>query len=179
MLRFCLFLLLTINAQAFAGNEIPQLIPAEDIKVTGSTNPYEAKVPILLIKCSDYRLNDETDDFMQKRGLKDKYEEVSMQGGSLGIDHVLRPELKDAFLVQLEDLKNLRDIKMVILMDHVNCDIFKDIHGSKHTLSYEAEVELHSHHLKNVKAMILEKYPDMKVEMLLMSLDGSVDTIKD
>jgi hypothetical protein len=179
MLRFCLFLLLTINANAFAGNEIPQLIPAEDIKVQSSGNPYEEKVPILLIKCSDYRLNDEVDDFMHKRGLRDKYEEVSMQGGSLGIDNVLRPELKDAFLTQLEDLKNLRDIKMVILMDHVNCDIFKNIHGDKHTLTYEAELQLHSHHLKNVKAMILEKHPDMKVEMLLMSLDGSVDTIKD
>lgn len=179
MLRFCLFLLLTINANAFASNDIPKLRPAEEIKVQSSTNPYEEKVQILLIKCSDYRLNDEADDFMQKRGLKDKYEEISMQGGSLGIDNVLRPELKNAFLVQLEDLKKLRDIKIVILMDHVNCDIFKNIHGTKHTLNYEAEMQLHSHHLQNVKAMILEKYPDMVVEMLLMSLDGSVDTIKD
>lgn len=179
MIRFCLLLLLTINTNSFANNDILKLKPAEEINVQASTNPYESTAPILLIKCSDHRLNDEVENFMQQRGLKDKYEEMSMTGGSLGIDNVLRPQLKEAFLVQLDDLIKLREIKMVILMDHVDCQIFKNVHGTKHTKSYADELQLHSHHLQNVKEMILEKYPNMKVEMLFMSLDGSVDTIKD
>lgn len=179
MLRFCLFLFLALNSNAFAKNDIPKLLPAEKVKVIASANPYEANISIVLVKCSDYRLNDEIDSFMNNRGALDKYEEISMAGGSLGIDNALRPELKDAFLVQLDDLKNKHDIKMVILLDHVDCDLFKKVHNDKHTLDHASEVQLHSFHLQNVKQMILAKYPDMVVEMLLMSLDGSVETIKD
>lgn len=179
MLRLSLFLFLIITSSAFAKGGLPKLLPAEDVQVTASSNPYETNVSILLVKCSDHRLNDETDDFMNKRGALDKYEEISMEGGSIGIDNVLIPELKSSFLVQLDSLKKKHDIKMVILLDHEDCDMFKKVHSDKHTLSHETEVQLHSYHLQNVKQMILEKYPDMIVEMLLMSLDGTVQTIQD
>lgn len=166
-------------AYSVYANQIPPLVRAENVKITPSiiADTYKKNAPILLVSCVDYRFPDEVMDFMSKRGALDKYDNLVIAGGSLGIDNALYPELKQSFLTQLALLKKVHDIKMVILLDHRDCNLYKEIHTDQHTRDIDAEKALHSYHLKNVKNMILSIYPHMIVEMLLMSQDGSVETI--
>lgn len=182
MLRLLIakFLFITLFFSCFAfADQIPPLARAENVKITPSIIPdtTQKNAPILLVSCVDYRFPDEVMDFMSKRGALDKYDHLVIAGGSLGIDNALYPELKQSFLTQLALLKRVHEIKMVILLDHRDCNLYKEIHTEKHTHDIAAETALHSYHLKNVKNMILSLYPNMIVEMLLMGKDGSVETI--
>lgn len=179
MLRIFVIAILFYLSPVYA-NHIPKLVPAEQVKITPSIIPdtREKKTPILLVSCVDYRFPDEVMDFMKQRGALDQYDNLVIAGGSLGIDNIMYPELKQSFLTQLKLLKKVHDIKMVILLDHRDCNLYKEVHTDKHTHDSDKEKALHSYHLKNVKNLILSYYPDIVVEMLLMDTDGSVETIK-
>lgn len=177
VLKFCSIILFV--AHYAYSEQIPPLVRAENIKITPSIIPENNKknAPILLVSCVDYRFPDEVMDFMTKRGALDKYDNLVIAGGSLGIDNALYPELKQSFLTQLALLKRVHDIKMVILLDHRDCNLYKEIHTDKHTHDKDSERALHNYHMKNVRNMILSLYPNMVVEMLLMATDGSVETL--
>lgn len=179
MLRLFLFCLIAFYSSAYA-QKTPNLIPAEKVQVTPSkiADDYPKTAPILLLSCVDYRFQDEIMDFMEKRGALDKYDNVVIAGGSLGVDNVLYPELKKAFMTQLKLMKKMHDIKIVILLDHRDCGMYKLVHTEKHTHDRDSETSLHRYHLNNVRSLILSHYPDITVEMLLMDTDGSVETIK-
>lgn len=173
-------LLIFCATLAYASDDDIKLLPAEDIKVHSSVrdaSEYPHHAPLLLVSCVDYRFPDEVADFMQKRGATDKYDHLIVAGGSIGVDNLLYPSLKESFIVQMALLKQLHNFKRVILLDHRDCGLFKLIHGSEHTHNLEKERELHRHHLNHVKHLILKEYPDISVEMLLMATDGSVITI--
>ncbi|MBP7190671.1 MAG: hypothetical protein KA998_05500, partial [Rickettsiaceae bacterium] len=103
---------------------------------------------------------------------------IIISGASLGIDNVLYPEFKKSFTSQLKLLRKMHGIKMVILLDHRDCNMYKHVHAEKHTHDKDSERSLHRYHMNNVKQAILSEYPDMVVETLLMNTDGSVETIK-
>ncbi|MBP7190351.1 MAG: hypothetical protein KA998_03830 [Rickettsiaceae bacterium] len=176
---FFLLVLLTMSNFSYA-EKLPVLERAENVRVTPSiiSGKYPKDAPILLITCSDYRFQDEVMDFMEKRGALDKYDHLIIAGSSLGIDNVLYPEFKKAFMSQLKLLRKMHEIKMVILLDHRDCNMYKHVHAEKHTHDKDSERSLHRYHMNNVKQAILSEYPDMVVEMLLMDTDGSVETIK-
>lgn len=172
-------LILCFSILAHAEDKI-ELLPAEQIKVTSSVRnvkEYPKHAPILLLSCVDYRFPDEIADFMQKRGAIDKYDHLIVAGGSIGIDNLLYPALKESFIIQMALLKSLHNFNTVIVLDHRDCGLFKAIHGAEHAKHPEEELKLHKHHLHNVKKLILQEYPDVTVELLLMSTDGSVITI--
>jgi hypothetical protein len=168
-------------AECVFAEEPINLLPADGIKVNSSVrdvNSYPKHAPILLVSCVDYRFPDEIADFMQKRGAVDKYDHLVVAGGSIGVDNLLYPALKESFIIQMALLKQLHGFRQVILLDHRDCGLFKAIHGNEHTSNPAEELALHKHHLVNVKKLILKHYPDVAVEMLLMSTDGSVTTIE-
>lgn len=180
MVRIFLFLISITMCNISYANKAPNLLAPEEVHVTPSiiSGKYPKDAPILLISCSDYRFQDEVTDFMTKRGALDKYDHVIISGGALGIDNILYPEFKTAFISQLKLLKKMHDIKMVILLDHRDCNMYKHVHTDKHTHDKDGERKLHHYHMDNVKKVILSEYPNMIVEMLLMNTDGSVETLK-
>ncbi|MES2215211.1 MAG: hypothetical protein V4485_04235 [Pseudomonadota bacterium] len=175
----CFLLIFAFITSSYAAEL--HLLPAESVHVQSSVkrgSDYKHQAPVLLISCVDYRFPDEIADFMQKRGALDKYAHLIVAGGSIGIDNLLYPDLRASFITQMRLLKDLYNFHTIILLDHRDCDLFKLIHGDKHTNNPADEEDMHKHHLHNVKKLILEIYPDMNVEMLLMAVDGSVITIK-
>jgi hypothetical protein len=58
-----------------------------------------------------------------------------------------------------------------------DCGAYKVILGPEHAKDPKTEKETHATQLKKLKAQIAQKYPKLKVEMLLMALDGKVDVI--
>jgi carbonic anhydrase len=69
----------------------------------------------------------------------------------------------------------LHNVHTVIVMDHRDCGAYKVILGAEHTKDPKVEKETHAAQLKKLKGMISGEYPKLKVETLLMSLDGQVE----
>jgi carbonic anhydrase len=131
----------------------------------------------LLLSCMDFRLMDDIERYMSSRGLRDKYDHVVLAGASLGAITDKYPAWNKTFLEHLDIAITLHHIQTVIVMDHRDCGAYKVILGSEHTKDPKTEKDTHAAQLKKLKGMITEKHPKLKVELLLMALDGKVETI--
>ncbi len=159
------------------GKNLPR---AEAIKIKSSKKPsnYRHQSDYLLISCIDFRLNDEVSQFMQKRGLTDNYDTLVLAGASLGVYNKQYPEWEKTFLDHLKLVVDLHKVKGVIIIDHRNCALYKKLLGSEIESSRERETEVHRAQFLEVREVIYKNYPQLKVEFLLMDLDGSVETVE-
>ena len=131
----------------------------------------------LLLSCMDYRLIADIQRYMSGRGMRDKYDHVILAGASLGAITDKYPAWNKTFWEHLDIAIKLHNIHSVIVMDHRDCGAYKVILGAEHAKTPNVEKNTHAAQLKKLKGMISEKYPKLKIEMLLMALDGKVETI--
>jgi carbonic anhydrase len=131
----------------------------------------------LLLSCMDFRLMDDIERYMSGRKLRDRYDHVVLAGASLGAITDKYPAWSKTFWEHLDIAIKLHNIHTVIVMDHRDCGAYKVILGPEHAKDPKTEKVTHATQLKKLKAQIAQKYPKLKVEMLLMALDGKVDVI--
>jgi carbonic anhydrase len=131
----------------------------------------------LLLSCMDYRLMDEVEQYMSDRGLRNKYDHVILAGASLGAITDKFPAWNQTFWEHLDVAIKLHNINKVIVMDHRDCGAYKVILGPEHAKNPQQEKKVHAEQLQKLQGMINEKYPKLGVELLLMGLDGKVETI--
>ena len=169
-------------SHALYASDILTLPKAEDVKVHSSVlhpSQYPHGAPYLLLTCVDFRLQDEMKDFMEQRGLIDKYDNIELPGASLGIDDPKNPEWSDTFKQSLEVLKRLHKFQRVIIMDHRNCGMYNAVYQRDISQNPDEEYTLHHQHLHHVKEIIKQQHPDLEIELLLMDLDGHVHTVEE
>lgn len=91
---------------------------------------------VLLLCCMDQRLLDETIRFMNDLNLHNRYDQVALAGGSMGV-HRLPQNSPDPsctwwklFTDHLSAAINKlhRPIKDVFLLDHLDCGAYKELH---------------------------------------------------
>jgi carbonic anhydrase len=87
------------------------------------------------------------------------------------------PAWNQTFWEHLDVAIKLHNIQRVIVMDHRDCGAYKVILGPEHAQNPQREKQVHAAQLAKLKGMIAEKYPRLKVETLLMGLDGKVEAI--
>jgi hypothetical protein len=131
----------------------------------------------LLLNCMDYRLIDETERYMEGRGLRDKYDQVILAGAALGALTDKHPAWNQTFWEHLDLSMQLHQIHRVIVMDHRDCGGYKLILGEDFARDRAKETSIHADKLKQLRKQIHAKYPGLEVELLLMSLDGKVEKI--
>ena len=72
---------------------------------------------------------------------------------------------------------DLHKIRKVIVLDHRDCGAYKVVLGEDFAKDPAKETAIHATQLRRLRTMIKEKYPALGVELLLMALDGKVQTI--
>lgn len=130
---------------------------------------------VFLLSCMDYRLMDDIERYMSGRGLRDKYDHVILAGASLGAITDKFPAWNKTFWEHLDIAIKLHNIHTVMIMDHRDCGAYKVVLGEAHAKDPKTEKDTHSAQLKKLRDMIAKKYPKLKVETLLMGLDGKVE----
>jgi carbonic anhydrase len=131
----------------------------------------------ILLSCMDFRLMDDVERYMSNRGLRGKYDHFVLAGASLGAINDKYPAWNKTFWEHLEIAIKLHNVHTVIVMDHRDCGAYKVILGAEHVKDHQIETDTHAAQLKKVKNLIHEKHPKLKVETLLMALDGNVEAI--
>ena len=132
---------------------------------------------ILLLSCMDYRLIDQIQRYMTGRGLRNKYYHIILAGASLGVITDQQPAWSETFWEHVDLAIKLSQINEVMVMDHRDCGAYKLILGEDFVEDRERETAIHAESLKDLSQQIHQKYPTMKVELLLMDLDGSIEKI--
>lgn len=131
----------------------------------------------LLLTCMDFRLMDEIERYMSARGLRDKYDHIVLAGASLGAVTDKYPAWNKTFWEHLDISIQLHHIRRVIVIDHRDCGAYKLVLGEEHLKDAKVEKQTHAAELRKLKDQIREKYPELEVEMKLMSLGGRVESI--
>lgn len=150
---------------------------------TLSSAPLAGGTDALLLSCMDYRLTDEIADYMQNHlHMKKKYDYVILAGASLGVNNTKYPNWGKTFWEHLDTAIALHSIHEVIIMDHRNCGAYKlllgkDFPADASAAQLKEETEVHKQQLDALAKAIHEKYPNLEVATLLMSLDGDVEEI--
>ena len=131
----------------------------------------------LLLGCIDFRLIDKTERYMVSRGFRGKYDYVILAGASLGVLTEKYPAWGRTFWEHLDIAIQLHKIHKVLVMDHRDCGAYKMILGGDLGGEPAREKTVHAAKLKELDGRIKGKYPKLAVELLLMSLDGTVEAI--
>lgn len=131
----------------------------------------------LLLKCIDYRLIEATGRYMAQRGMVGKYDELELAGASLGAKNDKNPAWATTFWDHVQVSLDLHHIHKIIIMDHRDCGEYKVIFGKDLAADPKEELAVHAAQMRSLKTDIGKKYPNFEVEMLLMALDGKVETV--
>ena len=132
---------------------------------------------VLLLSCMDFRLMDEIEHYMTKRGLRNKYDHVVLAGASLGAVTDKFPAWNKTFWEHLDIAIKLHNIHTVMVMDHRDCGAYKVVVGPEHAKDKATETAAHAKQLGALRAQLVEKHQKLKVETLLMAIDGKVEKI--
>jgi carbonic anhydrase len=132
---------------------------------------------VLLLSCMDYRLADELAAYMQGRGLKDNYDHVILAGASLGALTDKRPDWGHTFWEHLDAAIQLHRIGKVMVIDHRDCGAYRLFLGEAAAKDPDTELASHAEQLRRLRTAIKGKHAELEVELGLMALDGSVQTI--
>jgi len=135
------------------------------------------KAGTLLLSCMDYRLMDEIERYMLRRGLYHNYDHIVLAGASLGAVTDKYPAWSRTFWDHLDLAVNLHEIHTVMVMDHRDCGAYKILLGEDYSKDRDRETAEHTVRLTQLKDMINKKYPKIEVETLLMGLNGDVEVI--
>lgn len=131
----------------------------------------------LLLSCMDYRLMDEIERYMLRRGLYHNYDHIVLAGASLGAITDKYPSWSRTFWDHLDLSVKLHNIHTVMVMDHRDCGAYRELLGQDYSKNSQKETAEHKTMLARLKNMILKKYPNIEVETLLMNLNGEVEII--
>lgn len=134
-------------------------------------------VEALLLSCMDFRLMDNIEQYMSGRDLRDNYDHIILAGASLGAVTEKYPAWNRTFWEHLDVAIKLHNIKTLLIMDHRDCGAYKVILGEDFGKTPEKETRTHAQYMKKLQTAISKKYPSLKVELLLMALDGKVEKV--
>lgn len=113
----------------------------------------------LVVTCLDYRLQEMLDKWIHENVGYGNFNRVAL-GGSV--------KNWDVIFSQVEMSRRVHNINRVVLINHEDCRAYGE----------EGNYERHNHDLKAAKDYILERFPDMNVELYHLWLDGRFEPIE-
>jgi hypothetical protein len=138
---------------------------------------HAAEAEVLLLTCMDFRLQNEIAAYMDQRGLRDKYDHIGIAGASLGVLTVLRPDWSRSFWDHLHTAVQLNQIRKVMVLDHLDCDVYRLLLGDDATKDPANELTMHAQRLRLLRGLINQQNANLEVELGVMALDGAVQTV--
>ena len=110
---------------------------------------------------------------LKKKKLTGKYSAFTIAGAAVGVTHNKFKKWHKTFYDNLGTSIQLHKIEKLIVINHKDCGAAK-IANKKKELSTLNEIKIHIESFKNIKKTIKEKFPKLKIEFYLISLDKKV-----
>lgn len=144
------------------------------------------KTEALLLSCIDYRFISFTKTYMDKQqGLEGKYDYVILAGGALGANiekNMVYPEWCQSFFDHIDVAIHLHHIRKIIIIDHRNCGAYRefleqDFPENPTKKEKDDETKSHTEVMAGLAKNIQTLYPGLSIELWLMGMDGTVESI--
>ena len=131
---------------------------------------YEAMV----LSCIDPRFQPIVFNYLKKRKLNGKYSSFTIAGSAIGVTAPKFRKWHKTFWDNLETSIKLHKIKKLIVINHRDCGVAKIINGKKKFDNLN-ESKIHENSFTKIKNRFKNKYPNLKIETILTSLNKKVE----
>ena len=135
------------------------------------------KFKAMVLSCMDPRFQPLVFNYLNKKGLKGKYSAFTIAGAAVGVTHNKFKKWHAAFIENLATSIELHKIEKLIVINHRDCGAAKIANGKKE-FSLAIENHIHKTSFQLLKKILKKKFPKLKVDFNLMSLDKKVQKFK-
>lgn len=131
--------------------------------------PHKAKA--LILHCIDFRFQQPIQKFLADKGLLGLADIVSLAGSAKNFVNPAMPSDREFLMRQVDISVKLHEIEKILIVNHQDCGAYG---GSKSFANFEHEEREYKEDMKALKQAILEKYPNVAVEMYIALMEGDV-----
>ena len=132
------------------------------------------KYQALVLSCIDPRFQTIVFNYLKKRKLNGKYSSFTIAGSAIGVTAPKFRKWHKTFWENLETSIKLHRIRKLIVINHRDCGAAKIINGKKKFDNFN-EAKIHKNSFTKIKKRFKNKYPNLKIETNLVSLNKNVE----
>ena len=132
------------------------------------------KYKAMVLSCIDPRFQSVVFNYLRKRKLNGKYSSFTIAGSAIGVTDQKFKKWHKTFWDNLETSIKLHKIKKLIVINHRDCGAAKIINGKKKFDNFN-ETKIHKNSFTKIKKRFKNKYPNLKIETNLVSLNKNVE----
>ena len=132
------------------------------------------KYKAMVLSCMDPRFQTKVSNYLKRRKLNNKYSAFTIAGGAVGVTASKFKKWHTTFWENLNTSIKIHRIEKLIVINHKDCGAAKIVNGRKE-FTPQNEMKIHEYSFEKIKLNLKKKYPRLKVELNLMSLNGRVD----
>ena len=131
------------------------------------------KYKAMVLSCIDPRFQRKVYNHLRKKKLNGKYSAFTIAGASIGVTHPKFKRWHKTFYDNLSTSIHLHKIEKLIVINHKDCGAAKIANGKK-KFSPANEKKIHQDSFNKLKKEIKKRFPKLKVELNLISLDSKI-----
>jgi hypothetical protein len=130
-----------------------------------------SRTKALVLSCIDFRFLTAERYFLAEKNLWGQYDWTALAGASLAVTGFPHPADAEAFWDQLDLSYRLHNIEKVIILDHQDCGAYSAMIDPNLSKDPQRELEVHTNYLNQAYWSIRDRYPQLKVELYLATLN--------
>ena len=133
----------------------------------------QSKYKAMVLSCIDPRFQHLVHNHIKKKKLTGKYSAFTIAGAAVGVTHNKFKQWHKTFYNNLATSIQLHKIEKLIVINHKDCGAAKIANGKKE-FSETNEKKIHKDSFSKLKKEIKKRFPKLKVESNLMSLESKI-----
>ena len=133
----------------------------------------KSKYKVMVLSCIDPRFQDLVHNHLKKKKLSGKYSAFTIAGAAIGVTHNKFKKWHKTFYDNLAISIKLHKIENLIVINHKDCGAAKIANGKKEFNTVNEKI-IHENSFLKLKKKIKKKFPKLKIEMNLISLDNKI-----
>ena len=133
----------------------------------------KSKFKAMVLSCMDPRFQHLVHNHLKKKKLTGNYSAFTIAGAAVGVTHNQFMKWHKTFYDNLETSIQLHKIEKLIVINHKDCGAAKIANGNKE-FSPVNEKKIHKESFSKIKKQIKKRFPKLKVELNLISLDSKI-----
>ena len=133
----------------------------------------KSKYKAMVLSCIDPRFQHLVHNYLKKQKLFGKYSAFTIAGAAVGVTHSKFKKWHKTFYDNLSTSIKLHQIEKLIAINHQDCGAAKIVNGKK-AFNITNEQKIHKESFSKLKKEIKKRFPKLKVELNLMSLESKI-----
>ena len=128
----------------------------------------------MVLSCMDPRFQPIIFNYLKKKKLNGKYSSFTIAGSAIGVTANKFKKWHKTFWDNLDTSIRLHKIKKLIVINHRDCGAAKIVNGNKN-INKTDETKIHKKSFTKVKKIFKKKYPNLSIELKIISLNKKVE----